>query len=285
MTGRAVTLVMLAVALTASGCASSTRGTAAGGDPSGPVVTPPPAEHPYDGPLYVTDAPTHPGAGAAGQIVQCETWGSGGFNDAVPYAAGATGDSPERALANGISEWIFNGVQDGLQLAKTEQDRVLYDVEVDGVIKQAVIVHDGPATEGAGGPGWYVESWAVCDASELPRAYTDSIGLQIWTAAAGHPVATTKIAAWRGPEHCDWQSMTFLELGKVSYVRDPKPEVADYFAEPYQAHAKLPGDAVDTGYRRDGARLWLSPDGQRAYVGTPDDVEVWPREQKPLGCA
>jgi len=48
-------------------------------------------------------------------------------------------------------------------------------------VKQAVIVHDGPATEGAGGPGWYVESWARCDYSELPAYFTDSIGLRIWT--------------------------------------------------------------------------------------------------------
>jgi hypothetical protein len=40
-----------------------------------------------------------------------------------------------------------------------------------------------------------------------------------------------------------------------------------------------------TGFSRDGNRLWVSSDGQRAYVGTAHDVEVWPRTIQPLGCA
>ena len=48
----------------------------------------------------------------------------------------------------------------------------------------------------------------------------------------------------------------------------------------------LPDDAVDTGFRHDGDRLWLAPDRTRVYVGgSPDDVEVWPRTVQPLGCA
>lgn len=78
--------------------------------------------------------------------------------------------------------------------------------------------------------------------------------------------------------------MTFLYIGEVQYVCDPEPDLADFFAEPYVAHHKLPPTAVDTGFERDGHHLWLSPDKQRAFVGTPDDVEIWPRTIKPLGC-
>ena len=62
--------------------------------------------------------------------------------------------------------------------------------------------------------------------------------------------------------------------------------VRDYLAEPYQPHTELPTDAVDSGFRRDGDRLWLAPDRSRAYVGaSPDDVELWPRMAKRLTCA
>ena len=227
-----------------------------------------PAEHSYDGPLHVSPQEAErPRAGAAGDVVDCTTWGGGGSSGTGGYDEGATAVSPAEALEVARSEGGFGGVQEGLLVAKEEEDRVLYVVEVAGVAKQAVIVRDGPATEGAGGPGWYVESWAHCDYSELPRTFTDSIGLQIWSDAAGRPAPTTVIEGWTGPEHCDWQSMTFLNLGGATYVRDPRPELADYFARPYQAHAELPADAVDSGFERDGDRLWLSPDGQRAFVG------------------
>jgi hypothetical protein len=245
-----------------------------------------PAETVYAGPLYVKAAVAeHPKAGAAGDIVDCDTWGDGGFEQQDVYSEGATADSPEQALTTARSEGVFGGVQEGLRVTAQDDDRVLYVLEVSGLVKQAVVVHDGPATDGAGGPGWYVESWAVCDYSELPRSYTDSIGLQIWTDHSGRSVPTSSIASWIGPEHCDWQSMTFLYLGNGVFVRDPQPELANYFDTPYRAATSLPEDVVDTGYVRDGRHLWLSADRQQAYVGTPDSVEAWPRTTKPLGCA
>jgi hypothetical protein len=142
----------------------------------------------YDGPLHVERGDArHPRAGAAGNVVDCETWGAGGSSGEATYSEGATARSAAGALEVARSEAAFGGVQEGLSTAKEEDDRVLYVVEVGGVVKQAVIVRDGPATEGAGGPGWYVESWAHCDEAELPRSFTDSIGLQIWTGADGRP--------------------------------------------------------------------------------------------------
>jgi hypothetical protein len=201
------------------------------------------------------------------------------------YGEGATANSPEQAPEVARGEGGFGGVQEGLHVAKNDEDRVLYVLEVGGVIKQAVIVRDGPATEGAGGAGWYVESWAHCDYSELPRSFTDSLGLQIWTDSSGRPVPTTTIESWTGPEHCAWQSMTFLHIKKAVFVRDPQPDLADFFAEPFDEHAELPVDRIDTGFERNGEHLWLSPDKQRAFVGAPGDVEVWPRTIRPLGCA
>ncbi len=43
-------------------------------------------------------------------------------------------------------------------------------------------------------------------------------------------------------------------------------------------------DAVDTGFSRDGKHLWLSLDSEQAFVGTVDEVEAWPRDNRGLGC-
>jgi hypothetical protein len=244
----------------------------------------------YEGPLHVTRADArHPAAGAAGNVVDCDTWGDGGDSSASVYDEGATADGPEQALDVARSEGLLRGMTlEGLDVAKRVEDRVLYVLEVDGAIKQAVILRDGPATQAAGGSGWYVESWARCDHSELPRSSADSLGLQIWTDASGDPVPTTKIESWPGPEHCGWESMTFLHLDSdtsAAFVRAPQPGLEDFFAEPYLEHAELPADAQDTGFTRDGRRLWVASDGQRVYVGTADDVEVWPRTIRRLGCA
>jgi len=260
------------------------------GDEADDTSAIPKADTTYKGPLHVarTDA-EHPSAGAAGNIVDCDTWGRGGASYQEVYGGGATADDPEQALEYGRSEGLFLSLEfDGLGVAKTEEDRVLYVLEVGGAFKQAIIVRDGPAAEGTGGPGWYVESWARCDSAEMPASFTDDMGQQIWTDADGNPVPTTRIESWTGPAHCDWQSMTFLFLDgneESAFVRDPDPELVDYFDEPYQAHAELPADAEATGFMRDGKRLWLSSDGDRAYVGTRDDVEVWPRTVRRLGCA
>lgn len=240
-------------------------------------------EHGYDGPLSVARAEAkHPRAGAAGEVVDCRTWGSGGSVGEAVYSGGETVDNPVEALKVAGNEGGFGGVHEGLVVAKEEADRVLFVLEVGGAVKQAVIVRDGPASDGA---GWYVESWAHCDYSELPRSFTDSIGLQIWTDAQGRAAPTNVIESSTGPQHCDWQSMTFLRLGRVEYVRDPHEELADYFADPYEKHATLPDDAVDTGFERGGDHLWLSHDKQRAFVGSQDDVEAWPRALQRLGCA
>ena len=241
----------------------------------------------YSGPLVVTrDQATHPRAGAAGDVVKCTTWGTGGSADGEVYAEGATAATAEGALEVAAGEWLVDGPTDGLRVARREEDRVLWVLEVAGVVKQAVVVRDGPATEGAGGDGWYVESWARCDAAELPRSWTDRIGLLVWEdAATGEPVPTTELEARRGPEHCDWQETTFLQLGDALFLGRPTPDLAErHLDEPWRPRVEVPDGAVDTGYERAGRRLWLSPDRQRAFVGTQDDAELWPRARPEPGC-
>ena len=83
-----------------------------------------PAATAYDGPLHVAAADaTHPKAGAAGDAVDCATWGMGGYSRQQVYSEGATADSPQGALANGRSEHAFDGVQSGLEVAARTDDR------------------------------------------------------------------------------------------------------------------------------------------------------------------
>lgn len=160
---------------------------------------------------------------------------------------------------------------------------MLYTYEVDRRVKQAMIVHRGTALDGE--IGWYVESWARCDWAELPPELANDLGLEVWTDESGRRVPTSRVASSRGPEHCDWQDMTFLSLdegdldGDQTYVEHPHPELyPDYFTVPYARKADLPADARDTGYEHDGQHLWLlAPDQSRAFVGMPDSVAVWPR--------
>ncbi|MEI5672004.1 MULTISPECIES: hypothetical protein [unclassified Nocardioides] len=244
------------------------------------------ASRSYDGPLFVTrEEATRPRAGAAGDVVACDTWGGGGFEDAEVFAEGATADGPDQALETARSEgggpWAFRA--EDLRVAAETDDRVLYVAEVDGRPKQALIVHDGQGSEGAGGDGWYLESWAQCDPVELP-AYAEEIGLQVWTDADGRPVPKSGLEAWLGPVHCGWESMVLLTLGERTYVREPLAELSDFFAEEYAEGVRVPRDAVDTGFEREGEQLWLAADRSRAYVGTRDDAELWPATVEPLGC-
>lgn len=246
----------------------------------------------YDGPLYLAEGDgRHPRAGAAGDVVDCDAWGTGGAFRGDVYSEGATSDSPTAAVTTAHSEGLWSMPRD-LAVAAESDDRVLYVAEVAGRPKAALIVHDGQGTEGAGGDGWYPESWAVCDLVELPADFVAELGYEIWTDAGGQIVPTRRLTVFRGAEHCDWQDMTFLSLGTwddqaPTFVRDPDPDpyLSEYLAEPYLPHTTLPADAVDSGVRRGQDRLWLAPDRARAYVGTaPGDVEMWPRMVKRLGC-
>ncbi len=247
----------------------------------------------YDGPLHLPEGDgRHPRAGAAGDVVDCDAWGTGASLHGEVYEEGATSDSPAAAVRTARSEGLWLSMPPDLAVAAETDDRVLYVAEVAGRPKAALIVHDGQGSEGAGGDGWYVESWAVCDVVELPAGFVEERGYEVWTDADGQVVPTDRLEVFRGPEHCDQQDMTFLSLGPwgrtPTFVRDPDPEpyLRDYLSEPYQPHTALPADAVDSGFRRGDDRLWLAPDRARAYVGAArDDVEMWPRIVKRLTCA
>lgn len=152
-------------------------------------------------------------------------------------------------------------------------------------------MHDGPSQHF--GTGWYLESWARCDLAELPPAVADEAGVQVWTDAAGRRMDTSRVKSYAGARHCNWEHMTILVLNDRNperpparvYVANAGPDLQEYVAEPYDADVALPATAIDTGYHRAGRHLWLAADRRRAYVGTPDRVELWPLASPDLRCA
>ena len=232
------------------------------------------ASHDYKGPLYVEEGKY----GAAGQALDCQP-AVGQFAREKVYAEGATSDSVEAALETANSEGLFLfAPTDEVRLAKAESDRALLVHEVDGRILMALVFRNGPATEGAGGPGWYLEAAARCDFAEFPEAFAEEAGYRLWHDRDGRPVPVTRVYSAPGPEHCSWQSMEFLYLGdRNAYVREPTPELRRFVAGPFETDVRLPADAEDTGYERGGQHLWLAADGSYVYVGSAARVEAWPR--------
>lgn len=115
-----------------------------------------------------------------------------------------------------------------------------------------------------------------------------------WTGPDGEPASTDstfEIVTRAGPEHCDWGSATFMTVawpvgreaerigddGEVRrFVRDPRGAVDPQLADALDLDATLPDTAEATGYHLGDAELWLSPEGQFAYVVTAERTERWP---------
>ncbi|MDP8911362.1 MAG: hypothetical protein M3M94_04790, partial [Actinomycetota bacterium] len=119
-----------------------------------------------------------------------------------------------------------------------------------------------------------------------------------WKNAAGENV-DDKVRMYRGPSHCAWEDVVFLDLGWPlgrsldpprdagrQYVRDPNAVLPrDVFLGELDLDARLPRQARDTGYRAGELELWIGDDAERyVYVVRGDDVERWPRT-RPFGCA
>lgn len=121
-----------------------------------------------------------------------------------------------------------------------------------------------------------------------------------WT-RNGRVVPREEIAAAAGPEHCGWQSATFLTLGwppgtraqhangARQYLRDPRGVLSGGPRLALEPRASLPPDARPSGYRTGDVELWLAADADR-YVYFVDArnhmaAERWPRSDPMTLCA
>jgi len=211
-----------------------------------------------------------------------------GAGDYVDGGLERVADDPLGALEDLVAENDPGVVpQDGYQEVRQVDGRALLTYTVDGRVRVAFVAVDG-MEDWDGGKGWGIDSWAVCDPAELPAAVTDGWWMDVWTDADGARVPVAEVYSYDGPEHCDWQDIVFLQVGKdTTYLRDTSGELADFTRTSYDGSSRLPQTATRTGWQHEGRALWLVPSGEAAYLVSVDDrsdVERWPAS-KGFGCA
>ncbi|OQD53234.1 hypothetical protein BM536_029435 [Streptomyces phaeoluteigriseus] len=280
---RGFVAVTVLTAVVAGGCGAEGRDV---------VVEGTPPATPYSGPLDIpvedVDESTR-GAllattGAAGRALECDGEIFGG-NGPDGWGSGDGGDTPEDGLRLYFDLFTPEVPRSGYRVERRGTDRVLYSFDVGGRTKVAVVVaHDQQDR-----PGWGPETDASCDPAELPAEFTGSGRYEFWTDAQGERQPVARIHSSVGPEHCDWQTVRFLTLGRgeraTTYVRDPDGALGTAVqTAPYDPDVPLPADARDTGYRHGEWRLWLTDDRRTAYVRTPDGVEAWPSVTDGVAC-
>lgn len=224
-------------------------------------------------------------AGAAATYVECEYGISqGGWS--MDFGAPGSASDPDGALALFVEGGLFALPREGFVVEGQDQDRRLYTYSVSGEPKVAVIVADSTNVPLDAENRWVVETFASCDPAEFDPSIDALLSIDIWLDADGNRVPTSTITSLKGPEHCDWESVTFLRFEDRQYISDPSGALADVgLVVPFDNDAALPADATNTGYHRDGGQLWVSSDGTIAYIVDGNRVETWPTPAEPVGCS
>jgi hypothetical protein len=256
-------------------------------------------QRPYDGPMqvkpdYSDRATARERSGAAGRALECDGQPyDGGSGDYVDSGLESVQSDAREALANYQDEaGLLDVPRDGFVVERVDDGRVLFSYDVGEQTKVAYIAADG-LRDFDDDVGWGIESWASCDPAEFPAAVLAELGIRVWHDQQGNPVAVSTITHYPGPEHCDWQDITFLSMGdgRTQYLGgEGTHEFAGLhlLTTTYDGDAALPGDATDTGYEYDNWHLWLAADRSAAYVVDVDDpsqVERWPAAKDEIACA
>jgi hypothetical protein len=122
---------------------------------------------------------------------------------------------------------------------------------------------------------WYIESVAVCDASEFGPDAKAAVHSDGWIDATGAAVPTTTLEEI--PDcYFGWK----LTLDGRLFVWAPiNADFEAFSPEWLEAEIDmlpaLPDGAIDTGYRSNGRQLFLAPDGKAAFVVLLDGVQRW----------
>ena len=226
-------------------------------------------------------------SGAAGRKVACD--GPLHLGSWAPDFGGPSvgAEDPQGALQAFLEQGFFGLPGDGYEQVATQAGRVLFTYTVDSHPKVAVIVADSAVVDEqlSVEEGWGIEVFATCDPAEYAPDTDGELGQTVWTDGDGNRVPTSTITSFRGPDHCGWQSVTFLHLKDRQYLRDPQNLLTDETIRPYDGDVQLPADATDTGYRNDNRELWLAPESSIAYIVTDTVVEAWPSTTRSVACA
>ncbi len=240
--------------------------------------------------------PERPIAPKAARALECaHRVATSGGGDYVDGGLETVQDDPRAAVEDLVRAGSVGGLPaTGYEVTATDDARVLATLEHDGRTVVAFVVEDG-ITDWDDDEGWGVTSYAACDLAELPPEVAEEQGTEVWTDAEGTPVPTSRVQSAAGPEHCDWQDVTFLQVGGwrdgEQYLRDVDGLLADHERTTYAADVPLPEVATDTGWRHDGRELWLVPDRSAAYLVVADRPagppvgERWPATRERVGCA
>ena len=263
-----------------------------------PVTVDSTVDRPYEGPMYVKPdfsdrATARERSGAAGRALECDgaPYEGGGGDYADGGLVSVQSDARE-ALENHQEEaGLLDVPRDGFVVERVDGGRVLFSFDVDEQTKVAYIAADG-IRDYNDDVGWGIEAWASCDPAEFPDRVTDDLGIRVWHDQQGDRVPVSRITHYPGPEHCDWQDITFLSLGdgRTQYLGDRNGEFAGQglLTTTYDGDAELPNDATDTGYEYDNWHLWLAADRSAAYVvdvADPSRAERWPAAKDMIACA
>ena len=180
---------------------------------------------------------------------------------------------------------------DAFHVAYRKQDRQILTFDAGGRSRLAALVQSVRSPRSG---GWWLTAWAMCAPSELIGTQGDRLAYGVWLDTRGRPVPTSIVMTVRGAERCDQEDLTFVRLYRSQpdrrrvYVGDHAGKLADRLLTTYSAHARLPGDARDSGWRRGGRALWLRPHGDAAYLvnlADPGDVQRWPLARRYVGCS
>lgn len=225
-------------------------------------------------------------AGAAADFVECEhdLWQGGWSMDFGPLGSGP---NPDAAIAAMADSGLVAPPADEFVAVAQDEGRVVFSYEASGKPRFAVVVADSEQVMALDtADRWAVEVFASCDPAEFDPSVDGRFGYEIWVDADGERVPTSVLAVVNGPEHCDWESVTFLNVEGASFVADSRGVLGEgHVAAPFDDDAELPADAVETGYHRESRRLWLASDGRFAFVVDGDDVQAWPALAQPTACA
>lgn len=234
----------------------------------------------------VADAPDPADrAGAAADYVEC-TYGISQGGWSMDFGPPGSASDADGALQRFVTDQVFALPDQGYVADGRDEGRMLYTYSVAGEPKVAVIVADSANVQLDAEDGWVVETFASCDPAEFDPSVDDQLPVDIWLDADGNRVPTSTITSSKGPEHCDWESVTFLWFEDRQFISDPRGVLADIeFVVPFDDDVELPIDATNTGYHRDDRQLWLSADGTIAYLVDENRVEAWPTTTDPVGCA
>ena len=233
---------------------------AAGPDPS-----------PTASPLAFPSPPSPSSSGApatALAALQCERPQQDTGPQWIPFHGPST--SPEEALTAAVTSAWMIPLAGYEALARTD-NQVIFGFRAGGRVKAAVMVRGTPTSA-----GWAATEMRACPLAELGTHARLRDQRQVWVDPTGRTLFAFSLAG-----SCDAPSVTELRIpedSRRSYFRDPKHLLPFGAGRTYDGSGRLPADAVDTGYRRGRAQLWMAADHSAVFVVTASGrVERWAR--------